>query len=277
MTISFVLAGGGSLAATQVGMLRALFEAGIKPDLLVGTSAGGINAFCFAQHPTGRGLDRLQRLWSRMRRKDVFPLDPVQFVTGLTGLRDGLVSADRLRAFLNRHLGTAHLEDTEIPVHIVATDLADGRPVVLSDGSAVQALLASSALPGVFPPVVVDDRSLVDGGVSVDVPVLQAEDLGSTVTYVLPTVGQSGPVGVPRGAIPVLLHSFGHLFGRAAASELAATRHEVHVLPAPTHAGANPFDFSATDELIEEGYRATAAALAVADEPVSIPFPRLIA
>jgi len=277
MTISFVLAGGGSLAATQVGMLRALFEAGIKPDLLVGTSAGGINAFCFAQHPTGRGLDRLQRLWSRMRRKDVFPLDPVQFVTGLTGFRDGLVSADRLRAFLDRHLGGARLEDTEIPAHIVATDLADGQPVVLSRGSAVDALIASSALPGVFPPLVVDGRPLVDGGVSVDVPVLQAEDLGSTVTYVLPTVGQSGPAAVPRGAIPVLLHAFSHLFGRAAASELAATRHRVHVLPAPTHAGANPFDFSATDELIEEGYHATTAALAVAAEPVAIPLPRLIA
>ena len=280
MTISFVLAGGGSLAATQVGMLRALFEAGIKPDLLVGTSAGGINAFCFAQHPTGRGLDRLQRLWSRMRRKDVFPLDPVQFVSGLTGFRDGLVSADRLRAFLNRHLGAARIEDTEIPAHIVATDLTDGQPVVLSRGPAVEALLASSALPGVFPPVVVHGRPLVDGGVSVDVPVLQAEDLGSTVTYVLPTVGQSGQggqAGVPRGAIPVLLHAFGHLFGRAAASELAATRHEVHVLPAPTHTGANPFDFSATDELIEVGYAAATEALAVTAEPVSIPFPRMIA
>jgi len=272
MTISFVLAGGGSLAATQVGMLRALYEAGIKPDLLVGTSAGGINAFCFAQHPTARGLDRLQRLWSRMRRKDVFPLEAVQLVAGLTGFRDGLVSPDRLRAFLSRHLGTARLEDTVIPTHIVATDLAEGQPVVLSEGSAVDALLASSALPGVYPPVVVGDRPLVDGGVAVDVPVRQAEDLGATVTYVLPTVGPTSPSGIPRGAIPVFLHAFSHLFGRAAASELAATRHEVHVLPAPTHSGANPFDFSATDELIEVGYRATVDALAA-----MVPAARLIA
>lgn len=273
MTISFVLAGGGSLAATQVGMLRALVEADIKPDLLVGTSAGGINAFCFAQHPTTRGLDRLQRLWSRMRRRDVFPLDVVQLLAGATGLRDGMVRPDRLRSFLRRHLGTARLEDTTLPTHIVATDLADGSPVTLSAGSAVEALMASSAMPGVFPPVRLGGRSLVDGGVSVDVPVLQAEELGSTVTYILPTVGPSGPGGVPRGAVPILLHAISHLFGRAAASELAAARHEVHLLPAPVHEGANPFNFRTTDDLIEAGYRATTAALAAEREPVA----RLIA
>src|SRR5205807_12477 len=134
MAVSFVLAGGGSLAATQVGMLRALLEAGVKPDLLVGCSAGGINAFCFAQHPTEHGLDRLHRLWSRMRRRDVFPLSPSQMLAGLTGFRDGMVAPDRLRSFLRRHVGPARIEGTRIPTHIVATDLTDGQPVVLSRG-----------------------------------------------------------------------------------------------------------------------------------------------
>jgi NTE family protein len=141
----------------------------------------------------------------------------------------------------------------------------------------LDALMASSALPGVFPPVELDGRALVDGGVSVDVPVRQAEDLGSTVTYVLPTVGSSGPAARPTGAVPVLLHAVGHLFGRVAANDLAAARHEVHVLPAPSHTHANPFDFSATDELIEAGYRAAVEALATtADEPVA-PVAKLIA
>jgi NTE family protein len=273
MTISFVLAGGGSLAATQVGMLRALSEADIEPDLMVGTSAGGINAFCFAQHPTASGIVRLQELWSRMRRRDVFPIDVVQILAGLTGIRDGVVVPDKLRSFLRRQLGTARLEDSVIPTHIVATDLTDGQPVVLSEGSALDALMASTAIPGVFPPVELDERPLVDGGVSVDVPVRQAENLGSTVTYVLPTVGPGSPATVPHGAIPVLLHAVSHLFGRAAATEIDTARHQVHLLPAPAHVGANPFDFGATDELIEAGYQAVARFLAAGQDQAA----RLIA
>lgn len=267
MTVAFVLAGGGSLAAAQVGMLRALVEKGVRPDLLVGVSAGGINAFCFAQHPTAHGLDRLQRLWSRLRRRDVMPVDLLRVLAGLAGIRDGLVPPDRLRSFLHRQIGSALLDDTRIPTHVVATDLANGRPVVLSGGCAVDALMASSALPGVYPPVAIDGRPLVDGGVSADVPILQAEELGSTVTYVLPTMGPGSPAAVPHGALPVLLHAMSHLFGRAAATEKAAARHTVHLLPAPALAGANPFDFRATDELIEAGYRAATRMLAHGEPP----------
>ena len=75
-TVAFVLQGGGSLAAGQVGMLRALFEAGIRPDLVIGSSAGALNAVAFAQNPTTAGLDELQDLWSRLRRSDIFPFRP---------------------------------------------------------------------------------------------------------------------------------------------------------------------------------------------------------
>ncbi|HEX4722050.1 MAG TPA: patatin-like phospholipase family protein, partial [Pseudonocardiaceae bacterium] len=226
------------------------------------TSAGGINAFCFAQHPNAAGLDHLKRLWCGLSRKHVFPLDFVQIMAGLGGIRDGLVVPDKLRSFLDGHVGAAQVADTKIPVHLVATDLADGQPVVLSDGPAVDALMASSAIPGVFPPVWRDDRPLVDGGVSADVPVHQAEDLGSTMTYVLPTVGPGSTATVPRGAVPVLLHALSHMFGRAANNEIAAARHPVHVLPAPAHASGNPFDFGATETLIEAGYQAASEALA---------------
>lgn len=261
MAISFVLAGGGSLAATQVGMLRALSEADITPDLLIGSSAGGINAYCFAQHPNAVGLDRLQRLWCGLHRRHVFPLDLVQVVAGLSGIRDGIVAPDRLRTFLGQHVGAAQLADTAIPVHLVATDLADGQPVVLTDGPALDALMASSAIPGVFPPVWLDDRPLVDGGMSVNIPVRQAEDLGSTTTYVLPTIGPGSTETVPRGAVPILLHAVSHMLGRATTAEIAAARHTVHVLPAPAHVGGNPFDFAATETLIEAGYRTATEAL----------------
>jgi NTE family protein len=261
MTVAFVLAGGGSLAASQVGMLRALHEADIVPDLVVGASAGAINAFCFGQHPTRAGLERLQRLWCGLRRKDIFPLNAGQIIAGLSGRGDGLVAPGRLRRYLGQHAGDTDLGSTTIPVHIVATDLADGQPVVLSRGSAVDALMASTALPGIFPPVPMCDRQLVDGGVAADVPIRQAEELGATVTYVLPSVGPAPSSQVPRGALPVLLHAIGHLFGHAVATDLAAAAGEVHVLPAPTQGDANPFDFRSTARLIDEGYAAASNAL----------------
>jgi NTE family protein len=266
MTIAFVLAGGGSLAASQVGTLRALREEGIVPDLVVGTSAGAINAFCFGQHPSTCGLERLQRLWCGLRRKDIFPLNARQIIAGLTGHGDGLVPPGRLRAYLRRHTGDTDLADTTIPVHIVATDLASGQPVVLSSGSVVEALMASTALPGIFPPVPIGHRQLVDGGVAADMPIRQAEDLGATVTYVLPSVGPEPGAQAPRGALPVLMHAIGHLFGHAVATDLAAATGEVHVLPAPTQGDANPFDFQSTARLIEEGYAAAKHALAHPEE-----------
>jgi NTE family protein len=260
VTVAFVLAGGGSLTAAQVGMLQALTEAGVKPDLLVGSSAGAINAYCFAQHPSSAGLDRLKRLWCDMRRSDVFPLRPTHLVAGLVGRRDGLVAPDRLRAFLTRHIGAADLADTRVPVSMVATDLADGQPVVFSSGSVVDTLMATTALPGVFPPVELGQRRYVDGGVTADTPIRQAEDAGATVTYVLPSVGPEP--SVPRGAVPVLLHAIGHLFGHAVATDLAAARGAVHVLPAPAQGSASPFNFRDTARLIREGYETTRAALA---------------
>lgn len=270
MTVAFVLAGGGSLAATQVGMLRALVRSGVRPDIVVGTSAGAINAFCFAQHPTERGLDRLQHLWCGVRRRDVFPVNAWHIVAGLMGRRDGVVSPRRLRAFLGRHVGSGLLQDTTVPVHIVTTDLAEGQPVVLSAGSALEALVASAAMPGVFPPVVVGHRTLVDGGVTSDIPLLEAEELGATETYVLPTVGPSLPWQLPHGAVPVLLQAVSHLFGRAAATDLAQARGTVHVLPAPADGAANPFDFASTTHLIDASYQAAMAALAgtTAAQPV---------
>jgi len=266
MTIAFVLAGGGSLAAAHVGMLRALTESGVQPDLVVGTSAGAINAFCFANTPTEEGLDRLQGLWTGLRRKDVFPLNAKDIVAGLAGLRDGFVSSDRLRAFLTAQIGDEQLEDTKIPVHIVATDLAEGEPVVISHGPAVPTLLASAAVPGVFPPVLLDGRPFVDGAVTADTPIRQAQELGATQFYVLPTVGVKAPSQLPKGAVPVLLRAIDQMFGHVVASDVASVRGEIHVLPAPKHGTTSPFDFRSTNRIIDEAYLAGRLALGLDTE-----------
>jgi NTE family protein len=255
-TVAFVLQGGGSLAAGQVGMLRALLEAGIRPDLVVGSSAGALNAVAFAQNPTEAGLDELQELWARIRRSDIFPFRPRQLVHGLTGRRSGLFSPDRLRALLARHIGIGHLEDAVIPVRVVTTDAATGLPAVLSSGPALPALLASAALPGIFPPVQLGGRLLIDGGVAADIPILQAEESGATTSYVLP-MGSAGPTQVAQGAVNNVFLATRQLLNRITADDVALARGQVHVLPAPEIASVNPMDFRGSRQLIHDGYDAT--------------------
>ncbi len=148
-TVAFVLQGGGSLAAGQVGMLRALLEAGIRPDLVVGSSAGALNAVAFAQNPTETGLDQLQALWESIRRSDVFPFRPRHLLRGLTGRRSGLIAPDRLQALLVRHIRISRLEDSVTPAHVVTTDATTGRPNVHSTGPTLTARQRSTtrALP----------------------------------------------------------------------------------------------------------------------------------
>jgi NTE family protein len=105
MTVAFVFQGGAGLAAVQVGMVRALTDAGIRPDIVVGSSAGALNAVLFAQDPTERGLDELRRLWTRVRRSDVFPVSLQSLAAGLTGRGDSLVASDGLRSLANAACG----------------------------------------------------------------------------------------------------------------------------------------------------------------------------
>lgn len=268
MGIAFVLQGGGGLAAAQVGQLRALWECGITPDLVVGASAGAINAVAFTQDPSEESLNRLERAWTRLRAGDILPTGVFSLVsslpsvvTGLLGWHDGVLSARPLRRLIERNVDVTHLEDTQVPVHVVATDLASGQPTVLSTGRAADALLASTALPGVFPPVEIAGRPLIDGGVSVGTPIRQAESLGATVTYMLPTVGSTPPQHLPRGAVPMLLRAVSQLLGHVSAADLQTALGELHVLPGPSRAEASPFDLGSAAELIAAGYDEAMAAL----------------
>jgi NTE family protein len=132
-------------------MLRALLEAGVKPDLVVGTSVGAINAAYFAGDPTLVGIANLEALWRSLKRTDILPLS-WRGLLGFLRRRDHLVPSDGLRRLLDLHLPYRNLEDAALPVHVVATDFLSGEAVVLSRGPATQAVLASSAIPAAFPP-----------------------------------------------------------------------------------------------------------------------------
>jgi NTE family protein len=254
MTVAFVFQGGSSLAAVQVGMLRALTDAGIQPDLVVGSSAGAINAVAFAQDPTHAGIEDMRNLWAGLRRRDVFPMSLRALLSGLSGRGDALARPDRLRTLLERTLHAHDLRDTVIPAHVVATDAVTGRPEVLSEGPAIEALLASSSIPGLLPPVLWRGKSLIDGGICADVPILQAEALGATTTYVLPSLVDASADSPATGALPIMLRSMGMLLERTSGHDLSAALGEVHVLPAPPMRGLNPLDFRHGAEYVRVGY-----------------------
>jgi NTE family protein len=260
--LAFVFQGGGTLAAPQVGMLRALTEAGIVPDLVVGSSAGALNAAAFASNPTMVGLDRLERLWTALRRKHVAPFSLWMLVEALTGRGDGLVSNTALRTLLAGALVPCKLSEALLPVHVVATDLASGEPVIISDGDTVAALLASCAFPGLYPPVRLGERQLFDGGVSADIPVLQAETVGARVTLILPAAGPDDAQPHRLGPLSLAYRALGQILDAAARRDTASARGPVHMLPAPVSQASNPVDFHDTARLIDQGYRLAANWLA---------------
>ncbi|PWK83744.1 patatin-like phospholipase [Lentzea atacamensis] len=159
-------------------MLAALTETDVRPNLMVGTSVGAANAVWFVLHPSD--VDSLASLWLSLRRTDVLPTRPVRGLLGLLGFRDHLVPNSGLRRLLERWLGEIDLTGTEIPVHVGATDVLTGAEVLLSKGSAVDEVLASTAIPAVFPPLHLDGRYLMDGGAVNHSPVSHAVELGAT-------------------------------------------------------------------------------------------------
>lgn len=258
----FVLGGGGNLGAVQVGMLQALLRSGIKPDGVVGTSIGALNGAFLAGHANLSGVNELSALWDSLRRRDVFPVRVRGLLGGLFGHQQSLFGSAGLRGLLlQAHLGFERVEEAPIPLRIVATDFYTGAAVILDRGEVVRSLLASSAIPGLYPPVEIDGRTLVDGGVAANTPIAQAESLDPQVVYVLPTLPVH-PSQPPTNALIMMqrvmeLATFPTEHRRL--TEVAARR-EVRVLPVPEiAANLSMFDFRVTRRLMEEAYLLTAA------------------
>jgi NTE family protein len=251
---AFVLSGGASLGSIQVGMLQALYERHVKPDLIVASSAGALNgAFIAARPQTVSTAVELADIWIDLRRGQVFPLNPLTGLLGFAGAREHLVPDSGLRHLVERHLTTGRIEELPIPLHVIATDLEDGREVRLSSGPLVESILASAAIPGVLPSVRLNRRDLVDGGVANNTPISHAVELGAKRIYVLPT-GQSCELeGPPHGAIGMVLHAINLLMHRRLLDDIARFGDQVElvVLPPPCPVDVQPMDFSRAESLIE--------------------------
>jgi NTE family protein len=255
---AFVLAGGGSLGAVQVGMLHALEANGIKPDLVVGSSVGAINAAYYAGAPTAAAIERLRQIWLGLRRADVFPFN-FETLLSLVWSRGFLVSSHGLRSLLERHLPHPRLEAARVPLHVVATDLLSGEAVALARGPAADAILASCAIPGAFEPVRLDDRYLVDGAVANNTPIRIAAQIGATRIIVLPIGFGCALERLPRATIATALHAITLLIARQLVSDLESMGSAVEIITVPPLCPlrCSAYDFSQTGELIERAVEST--------------------
>src|SRR5277367_1277029 len=182
---AFVLAGGGSLGAVQVGMLAELIGAGVRPDVIVGVSAGALNGAFLAFDPSLDMVERMATLWSRITTKEALGLS-WRSLFGFLGFRDHIANPQGLRSLLERELPYKLFSETAVPLHLVCADLVTGDEVVISEGDVAHAVIASTAIPGLFPPVQHHGRYLVDGAVAACTPISVAAALGATRVIVLP-------------------------------------------------------------------------------------------
>jgi len=255
---AWVLAGGGSFGAVQVGMLHALVAHGLMPDLVIGSSVGAINAAYFAGAPNAVGLERLEAIWCGLRRSTVFPVA----WRSLLRQHDGGAAIDPsgLRGLLEQCLPYRVLEEASLPVHVVATDQLGGGTVALSRGQVVEAVLASCAIPAVFPPVRIGERFLVDGAIASNTPISVAVELGARRVVVLPTGFACALDRPPRGAIASALHAITLLIAHQLASEFerCQAHAKITMVPPLCPLASSPYDFSLAADLIQRATEQTA-------------------
>ncbi len=257
---AFVLAGGGSLGAVQVGMLKAIMAHGVKPDLVVGASAGAINGAYLAARPDAAGIDQLERLWTTTHRRHIFPLT-IRALARVVVKRDFLLETAPLQSLIERNLPYRLLEDAVVPIHIVTTDFLSGEMVVLSSGPAAQAIVASCSIPAAFPAVAIGKRHLVDGGLVSNTPIKLARDLGATRLIILPTGHACALRLPPRGAISSALHGLTLLVAGQIVKELETLDAgcDFHVVPSLCPLGSTAYDFTHTRTLIDRAEQQTRA------------------
>jgi NTE family protein len=260
---AFVLAGGGSRGAVQVGMLDELVRRGIRADRVFGASVGAINGAAYAGDPTLQGIGHMVEVWRNVRGTDIFPRGALDGPWAWFQKRASVHANTGLRKIIEAGLDYTDLEDAEIPIEVVTTSLTDGRERWITRGPAVEAILASSAIPSMFPPVTIDGDVLIDGGVVNNVPISRALSAQCDRIYVLlcgPLHYRPKPPSRPAEAVVTAFFVAIHArFVR----ELAALPPGVEVIV--FSGGGEPAgqyrDFSATEALIDEGRAEVAAVL----------------
>lgn len=255
---ALVLTGGGNRGAIQAGALRALFETGFRPGLIVGVSVGAINGSYLAFHPSETGVADLIEIWRGLDGKQLFGTRHVEARTWLAFMlgRPAAFTSRGLRRLLESELPGRLFADTRVPLAVTATHLETGTGRVITQGSVVDAVLASSALPGFLPPVIVAGERLVDGAVADPMPLHVVTERGLSRAVVVdpghacrcPRVYETALSVIQQSVAVMTRHSIMYGYQSAGSS------------PEVVHIGLSchddlPFtDFSHADQMIESGY-----------------------
>ena len=269
MKTAFVLGGGGLLGAHEVGMLRALAEVGITPDIVVGTSIGAVNGAFVAADPEG-AADRLTDLWRGESLRVVFSETLLGRAVRLMRSGTHLHAIEPLKRLLADTLPAEAFEDLRLPFHCVAASIEDATARWFTSGPLVPAVMASCAVPGLLPPVEIGDSHYFDGGLVDSIPVGRAVALGASTVYVLHAGRIESPLSVPARPWEVGLVAFEiarrHRFHEEMSALPLGVR--VHVLPTGGQrlpAGMRQFRYRDRNQVsnsIDRSYAAAAGYLA---------------
>jgi NTE family protein len=252
---AFVLSGGGNQGVAQVGMLRALLERGIVPDVVVGTSAGALNGASIATSPTLEKVDHLERVWVGLRGEQVFPGGALKRAWNVLRRDDHLSPNEGLLSVLGAAGTAPDFASLEVPLRVVTTDLDTGDEILIVAGPMIPALLASAAIPGIFPPVELRGQRLVDGAVVNLVPISHALAGPTRRIFVLDVSDPLGDRPI-RSPLDVAIRAFAISRDQRFELELQWVPPDVEVVVFPTPVDDREFfDFSGGDALIEEAYK----------------------
>ncbi len=275
-TVAFVLGGGGLLGAGEVGMLAALLGAGIRPDVVVGTSVGAVNGAAVAADPTPAAVDELRDLWLGLSRTGLYSGGALRRVGHFARTRTHVHPNGPLRALLVEHLGDRLIEDLPVRFECVAASIERAAEHWFTAGPLVDAVLASSAVPGVLPPVRVGDQTYLDGGLVNSIPIDRALGVGAATIYVLQVGRIDRPLQAPSQPWQVAAVAFEIARRHRFARDMADLPDDVTVHVLPTGAEEPPRygdlsalryrDFRAVERRIDEAQRATAEYLLSAPE-----------
>ena len=268
---AFVLGGGGILGTTQVGMLRALGERGIHPDLILGTSIGAINGAFAAAEPGPEGADRLAQVWRAVIDEGIFLENPVRQAARIAKYRTHLLSHAPLQTIIDSYLPADTFEELAVPFQCVAACVEDASGRWFESGPLTSAIVASCSVPGLFPPVVIDGRHYLDGGLVHSIPVGRALTLGATRIFVLQVGRVEQPLSPPKRPWEVGTVAFEIARRHRFVHEMESVPEgvETHVLPSGASDSPNlSLGYgrrSRMDERMDQAYAASAAYLDALD------------
>jgi NTE family protein len=267
--VAFVFSGGAALGAIQVGMLRALTAVNLQPDLIVGTSVGALNGAVVADHGLAAAVETLTGLWHSLTRANVFPGGRLGQVRQLLTTRNSLFANDHLSELVCHHLTVARFEQLKRPFGALATDLQTLHGALFTAGELRPALLASAAIPGVFPPVAIRGKLYVDGALTAHVPLRAAVEMGAASLVVLDAGEICHRRQTPRHVAEIFMAAMQATMRQRVRVEtpVMAQQYPLLYLPTPCPAASSILDFSQSNRLIAQAEEMALDFLATAVVP----------